>query len=249
MESGIVLENSLVAVDVYLMRILAPSVVERARPGHFLMLHAPSMQVLLPRAMAPIRFNADGSTDVYYRVVGPGTQQMAEIARSPITVTGPLGREVKPEPGDLAVIGRGVGITPLLPLAEAASRTGRGVRSYLSARVPDLLLDAGEFHALGPVACHSDSEQPGRLVTEQLERDLAAGWRPVHVVVAGSRRLARAVARLQERYGFRAEVFVEEKMACGIGFCKGCPIGRERALICVEGPALPIEEVMAEWQR
>lgn len=243
-ESGRVVSNERVALDVYRMTAQADQVVRRALPGQFLMVRGESMRVLLPRAMAPIRFNADGTTDIYYRMVGPGTQQMAEMGVGEvIEVIGPLGTPV-PASGDLAVVGRGVGITPLLPLAESAAAAGYRVRSYLSARVPELLLEVADFSRLGPVSTQVDVDQAGQLVTAALERDVAQGYRPAQVVVAGSRRLARHVGRLAAVYHFRAEVFVEEKMACGVGFCKGCVIGPNRRLICVEGPALPLQEVI-----
>lgn len=243
-ELGQVVTNDLVALDVYRMTVRAEQVVARALPGQFLMVRGPGMRVLLPRAMAPIRFNPEGTADIYYRVVGPGTREMADMGPGQaIVVIGPLGTPV-PAAGDLAVVGRGVGITPLLPLAESAVVAGYRVHSYLSARVPELLLDLEDFSRLGPVATHVDSTGPGELVTAALEREVHDGYRPAQIVVAGSRRLARRVAHLAGVHGFRAQVFVEEKMACGVGFCKGCVIGPHRRLICVEGPALPIEEVM-----
>ena len=77
------------------------------------------------------------------------------------------------------------------------------------------------------------------------------------VYVCGSRRLTRDVARLQREYGFEGWVLMEERMACGIGACKGCvcrvkedSAGPETEdnlvykMVCVEGPAFKVERVV-----
>lgn len=248
METGIVVQNRLVALDVYHMRVLAPNVSAHGQAGQFVMVEAWQTEPLLPRAMAPVRFGSDGILDIYYRSLGLGTRLMASApVSSTCTVIGPLGKPWVPVAGNggLALVGRGVGITPLLPIAALSAASGCSVRSYLSARIPDLVVEIPAFEAYGPVSAHNDLDLPGVLVTDQLAKDLQDNWRPACVVVSGSRRLVSHVSRLKQRYGFHAKVFVEEKMACGIGYCKGCAVGLHRTLICVEGPCLPLEDIVS----
>lgn len=65
--------------------------------------------------------------------------------------------------------------------------------------------------------------------------------------VCGSWRLTRAAEEIGASNGFPAYVFLESKMGCGIGYCKGCPTRLRRGggykLVCVEGPVFPAREV------
>ncbi|NMP21408.1 hypothetical protein [Sulfobacillus harzensis] len=246
-DEGTVLNNCRVDRDVFFLEVRAPNIAPASQPGQFVMLSGWDVHPLLPRAMAPIRFDTERAVlAIYYRVVGPGTERLSRLGPgSRLRLIGPLGTPLVPQHGPLALIGRGVGITPLLPIAEAAVQLGIPVRSYLSARTRPLLLEERRFVELGPLATHvAELDGPHTLVTEQLARDLEGGFIPAMAIVAGSGRLAQHVLMLAAQFGFRAQSFVEEKMACGVGYCKGCAIGNHGRLICLDGPALPLEEVL-----
>lgn len=245
-ESGLVQDNTLVELDVYKLLVNAPIIAKHALPGQFLMILGWNNDPLLPRAMAPIRFNKKtGMVTIIYRVVGLGTQALTRLRYGDsLTVIGPLGTPFTAFGQTIAVVGRGVGITPLLPIAESAHHQGAIVHSYLSARSPKLILNVANFNEVGPVFTHNDQTHRGQLITNLLEAHLREGFRPNTVVVAGSHRLASAVDQLRHTYGFAAWIFVEEKMACGVGYCKGCAVGPHQSLICTKGPALLSHEVL-----
>lgn len=231
------------AADVGRMGVrIDPVDAARFEPGQFYMVRTWEGEPLLPRAMAPIAVEADGLVDIVYRVVGEGTRRMWEApVGGPCHLIGPLGRPFTPPGTTVALVGRGVGITPLLPIARSVRGRGGRVLAFLSARTPDLLLDTDRFDELGDLELHTDTDAPGRLVTEGLARRIADGEPVQSVVVAGSRRLRRAVAALAAHHRLEAWEFVEEKMACGTGFCKGCAVGSRLDLLCQVGPAIPVE--------
>lgn len=246
-----VLENEPVGSDVGRMVIEAPSVTSAALPGHFVMVRCWEGEPLLPRAMAPLRYDAPlGQMEIYYRSKGPGTHAMAAAkAGTPAHVTGPLGRPVEGEfrGKSVALVGRGVGITPLLSVAERVVSTGGSVRSYLSARTRAYLFGRESFRELGPVSELVDDEHGAeRLVTDSLRHDVAADGVD-EMYVCGSRRLARLAHELGREGGVPAYVFLEEKMGCGTGFCKGCPValrdGRGYGLVCKDGPLFDTREI------
>lgn len=251
-EDGTVLENGpvLEGADVGRMLVEAPAVTRAALPGQFLMLRTWEGEPLLPRAMAPLRYDTSaGRFEIFYRVKGPGTVAMCE-ARAGVTayVIGPLGTPVLDTFAGrtVALVGRGVGITPLLPLAHHIVATGGKVRTYLSARTRSYLFGREEFATLGPLTEHADDESSGgSLVTENIRSE---GQIDI-VYVCGSRRLTQAVAALVEESGSSGFVFLESKMGCGVGYCKGCPAsasGGGYRLVCTDGPILPIHEVLLE---
>ncbi|MCY0908267.1 MAG: FAD-binding oxidoreductase [Sulfobacillus thermotolerans] len=224
------------------LEIDSPEVARAMKPGQFVMVR-PEQSSLLPRAMAPSEWDPEkGRVILYIRIVGPGTQALSALQPGDrLMVIGPLGTPVWPEEGAWALLGRGVGITPLLPMAKELGRRGHDVRIYLSARAQHLLLEADAFAEMGPVTCHVDG-QGASSVSLAFIKDLQDGYRPRRVLVCGSRRLTAQVAAWQGVYGYEASVFLEEKMACGIGWCKGCATGPEWHLLCVDGPTRPIEE-------
>ncbi len=253
-EDGVVVENGGVGPkggDIGRMVIEAPGVVEASRPGHFVMVRTWEGEPFLPRAMAPLAYDVgNGRMEIYYRVKGAGTREMARTrAGEAAHVTGPLGRPIVGDFGGrrVALVGRGVGITPLLPLAEHIVASGGEVGAYLSARTRDYVFGRERFAALGPVHARADDEGHGAgLVTEALAEDLEV--RGVDAAyVCGSWRLTRASEELGIANGFPAYVFLESKMGCGIGYCKGCPTrlrnGDGYRLVCVEGPVFPTREV------
>jgi dihydroorotate dehydrogenase electron transfer subunit len=250
-EDGVVCENTIIGVDIGRMVIEAPEVTRAARPGQFVMVRSWETEPLLPRAMAPLTYDvSSGRMEIFYKIKGPGTQAMARTHTGATAhVTGPLGQPIlkRFDGRNVALIGRGVGITPLLPLAKHIVATGGTVRSYLSARTQDYLFGFDEFEALGPVHARVDDEG-GRddLVTNAL----AKYCREHHVdaaYVCGSQRLTRATDELGADHVFPGHVFLEEKMGCGIGYCKGCPIrlrnGGGYKLVCTEGPIFSTREV------
>ena len=250
-EDGVVCENTIVGVDIGRMLVEAPQVTRAARPGQFAMVRSWETEPLLPRAMAPLTYDvSSGRMEIFYKIKGPGTQAMART-RSGATahVTGPLGRPIleRFDGRNVALIGRGVGITPLLPLAKHIVSTGGTVRSYLSARTRAYLFGFDEFEALGPVHARVDNEG-GRddLVTSALAK-YCREHRVDVAYVCGSRRLTRATDELAADHAFPGYVFLEEKMGCGIGYCKGCPVrlrhGGGYKLVCTEGPIFSTREV------
>ena len=235
-------------VDATVIRldIRAPGVTRSIRPGQFVMLR-PTESPWLPRAMAPVNWNkTQGVLSFYVRILGPGTQFFRHLTPgASVLVTGPLGQPILLDHGPWALIGRGVGATPLLPIAQVLAQQGEEVRTYLSARTRNLVIEPHAFESSGSVYLHTDATHLGGLVTDSFVAHLQAGWRPRQVLVSGSHRLRQVVWEQSHRWSFHAAVFVEEKMACGLGWCKGCAIGRHWQLLCIEGPTLSLDEVMS----
>lgn len=253
-EDGIVCENDILDSglgDIGRILIEAPEVTRAARPGQFVMVRGWETEPLLPRAMAPLSYDAaSGCMEIIYRIKGSGTEALARSRVGDVAyVTGPLGRPVLDDfdGQDIALVGRGVGITPLLPLAKHVVGTGGSVHSYISARTRAYLFGRVELADLGPVHTIVDDEDgEGHMVTDALAKYCRAN-RIDKAYVCGSQRLTRATDELGASCEFPAHVFLEEKMACGIGYCKGCPVrlrgGTGYKLVCTEGPIFPTHEV------
>ena len=248
----------------HVLRLRSPAVAARAAPGSFVHLRC-GPGLAMRRPMSVMRADpARGWFDVLFKEVGMGTRRLAR--REPgerLSVLGPIGRGFAPSPErpHRLLIGGGVGIPPVLFLAErlAASRPVVLMGSEIpfpfdlhpsALPVPGLPAGAGlaRLQALGvPSRTASRAGLPGCFAG--LVTDLARAWleaRPscagVELFACGPEPMLRAAAGLAEEFGAPSQVALEEYMACGTGGCAGCavrvrtPDGPEMKRVCVDGP-------------
>jgi dihydroorotate dehydrogenase electron transfer subunit len=205
-----------------------------------------------------------------------GTRWLAELTTDvPLRVAGPLGKGFwVPENIRCAVlVGGGIGATPFPFFAEELKRNGITAIALLGAQAPDKLpfdpvraehplkdasgqplsyWAADEFESLGvPSALALDQPAEGYFagtVIALLDAWLSAQSERTGFVLygCGPRGMMRALTQVAERYGLPCQVATEERMACGIGICFGCPIpmrdGSYR-LCCTDGPVFDAHEL------
>lgn len=196
-----------------------------------------------------------GRIRIVLRVVGQGTRLLSESRKGDRwNLLGPLGKAIPACPGRVVVlVGGGIGIAPLLFLAEQIARTNR-VSVLLGAGNRSELILRSEFSRL-PVHLELATEDGslGRkgMVTDLLARSLKSQSRSAArqiVFACGPRPMLRRVKELGARletYGFW-----EERIGCGTGICYGCAVRstRKEAYIrfCQEGPVLNLADVTFE---
>jgi len=201
-----------------------------------------------PFSLAGRRDMKDGTElEIIHRVVGRGTRWLAERrVGDGVSILGPLGNhfELPPENGHAVMVGGGVGIPPMLYLAERLA--DRSAVAFVGATSGDLLPVSieraerfagpvkarpmvGEFsrHGIPAVVTTDDgSVGYGGRVTESLAGYLDS--RPVGQAVTlytcGPEPMMKAVARLAADRGMECQVAVERAMACGMGTCQSCVI-------------------------
>lgn len=248
--------------DGFTLRIYAPDIAEVARPGEFVMIKGWSGDdPLLPRPFSFGRIGVEpGTFDLFYRIVGRGTHLMSLWKKGDrVSVLAPLGHAWPlPEPSeqrDVVLVGRGLGIAPLVCLAEEAVRRNLRVFAYLSGRNKVVMLGAPVIEDVAHYYVEVTDDKPKvARVTELLEDDLRAEkLNNPCVYTCGSNRLARHIQELERDFGLDAFISIETHMACGYGACKGCvhPMVHpddpndfvyERA--CLEGSIFPLRRVI-----
>jgi len=249
--AGTVLANQCIDKDIWQLTIQCPEIAAKCKPGNFIMLRTWNNETYLPRPMAVYKHD-EVCLEVVYRIKGLGTELlMAALPGSAIRLMGPLGSAVTHTFAGkkVALIGRGVGITPLMPVAQTAAEQGAAsITTFLSARQPSLLLGQEDFGQWGKVYIQTD-DQDTTMITEILAKLLAAGKQFDYIYLSGSKRLVKHCQALADAYSFHAFVFLESRMACGIGYCKGCAVEikseqHKYSLCCKEGPLYAVEDVV-----
>ncbi len=260
-ESGELLRTEKFPGEQYIMRIRAPNCAAAARPGSFVHITC-NDELPMRRPMSIMRATEDW-IEILYKVVGEGLRLLASIkAGETISVLGPIGRPFAPDPErpNCLLIGGGVGIPPMVFLADSLrdDRHWNALATFGSEITFPFELQASalatpwlndEINSAMPLleswripnrlASESDFEGCFRgFVTdlaEQWLRSLDNGERAnTQVFACGPTAMLRAVAALAERYELPCQVSLEEFMACAVGGCAGCTV----EITTPDGPAM-----------
>jgi dihydroorotate dehydrogenase electron transfer subunit len=92
-------------------------------------------------------------------------------------------------------------------------------------------------------------------VTEPLKKLLAAckpetylpDFRRIMIYACGPTGMLKAVRAIARERGIPCQVSLEERMACGVGVCLGCPVKVKSGgyrMVCKDGPVFNAEEVV-----
>ncbi len=256
-----VLENVRLARDTFRIRLEAPDLARRIRPGQFLMVRlADGTDPLLgrPFALYDTVLDAHGepfALDVVYLIVGKMTRRLAGMrAGDRVEAWGPLGNGFPNLEGvaHTGLVAGGIGQTPFLAYARAllggrgyggraARRACKRVSIYYGVRSADLAAGVEDFRTAGAeVHLATDDGSLGfrGFVTQLLEQH----ERPGHLVGCGPEPMLRALAALAGRWSVPCHLSLETPMACGVGICFSCVTkvkagdGWDYRRVCVEGP-------------
>ncbi|MFW7345205.1 MULTISPECIES: dihydroorotate dehydrogenase electron transfer subunit [Pigmentiphaga] len=229
-----------------------------AKAGQFFHLLCPSTEQDSPffrRPMSTYRADpATGRVEFLYKVTGAGTRGLATLeAGDKLPMLGPLGVGFTLPEGarSIVVLGRGVGLATLAPLAELAAVAGVGVTAILSARDAASLMSQDRFAAIGATIVEVTDEAGTSSVenVERLLRELHAAGRADAFYTCGSSRLTLLMQRLGAELSVPGEVAMEQQMACGIGMCYCCVRAFREGdklvskRVCWDGPVFPLAEV------
>jgi len=234
----------------------APQIAAAARPGQFVMIRTGrGKDPLLRRPFSIHQTSANHTIQVYFKVVGRGTDILARVREGEIvSVFGPLGRGYKiVKDAPAVLVGGGLGIAPLLFLAKEISRQRKEANHedliLLGARdkseIEPLIDDFLKFGLHVQTATDDGSLGHHGFVTELLQQhDL-----PANTVVysCGPEPMMAGVHAICKNKGFACQVSVESVMACGMGACLGCTKPAKNGTythVCIHGPVYNSEELV-----
>jgi dihydroorotate dehydrogenase electron transfer subunit len=185
--------------------------------------------------------------------VGQGTRRLARRqAGETLSLLGPIGVpfQVHPERPRPLLLGGGVGIPPMVFLADALRADpawqpfvvmGSEVPFPFTARPSQFLVPGLPDGVIAAMPLLEDWGIPGRLaslqgypgVFEGYVTDLARAWlrglsdaerAEAEVFACGTHPMLEAVAQLAREFDLPCQVSLEEFMACAVGGCAGCTV-------------------------
>ena len=154
LELGTILKNEPAAKDIYEMVLQVPEIAKKSKPGQFVNLRlSHKLDPLLRRPISLHGIDPEkGTISMLYLVVGEGTSMMKDMkSGETIDVLGPLGNgwNCKFEGSHAVLIGGGIGIAPLYPLAETLTQSGKTVELIVGAKNKAYLTDVSNYEKLG----------------------------------------------------------------------------------------------------
>jgi dihydroorotate dehydrogenase electron transfer subunit len=256
---SILVEDALVlAIEEYpdqqfIIRLQAPRITTLAGAGSFVHIRCGN-ELPMRRPMSIMRVNQEaGCFDILFKIVGAGTRRLSEQAvGTRLSTMGPIGRRFTPVPNrDLALlIGGGVGIPPMLYLAESLHAAGTPPALVaMGSEVPFPFADVASEQPVAAVEIANAravpeleaQHIPSRLATTKgypgcfdgYVTELARAWLQgssdstrarVAVYACGPNVMLKATAALSAEFDLPCQVSLEEFMACAVGGCAGCTV-------------------------
>ncbi len=210
--------------------------------------------------------------DLIYRVIGKATGRMQTLQPGQrISILGPLGNAFPlPPNGTTAfLVGGGVGIPPMIYLAEKLDRLGMKAVAFIGAQSADLIpleitgpvgteptCNVHEFfrHNTPTVVATDDGSLGNKgFVTQALET-YGRESTPDGAVVfcCGPTAMMRATAEVAARLNLPCYASLEQPMACGMGTCQSCVIKYRPPgaadwvykLTCTDGPVFQTTDIL-----
>lgn len=252
---GQVMRQEKVSNNVYYLTLKVPEIARLAQPGQFIQVKCSDGYLPLlrkPFSLHEIDKEA-GTVSLLYEVKGQGTKLLTRFREQDfIDVVGPLGNGFSlPQQGRAILVGGGMGIAPLLPLAARLKALALEFITILGFNEAQRVCRLEAFQKYGQVIVTTIDGSLGEkgVVTGPLERELETAKYDM-VYACGPEGMLKGVAGIAATKGVECQVSLEAYMACGFGACLGCTCktrtltGTTYSRVCTEGPVFNSREVV-----
>lgn len=264
--NGKVLKNEHIRSLYYLLEVYCPWIASRIKPGQFIMLK-PSEQPypLLRRPFSVLKSDSLNNSNkgrkerltILYKKVGKGTQKMTEWENGQrIDLIGPLGNGFTLPPlsysSEIILVGGGIGIVSLYPLANALK--GRKLYVLIGGKTREDILCLNDFKKITSnlfVATEDGSMGFHGTVIDLFStmKGMFAQKGPYYLYSCGPMGMLKDLKRTLSSKKFIAQISLEARMGCGFGACWGCVVKTRNPnfpyqRVCKEGPVFNLKDIV-----
>ncbi len=230
--------------------IYKPLIARSAKAGQFVILRGREGGERVPVTL--VDWNKEkGTITVIIQAIGKSTSMFNSLQQGEqfLNVAGPLGTPVEIKNyGTVAVVGGGVGIAEVYPIARALKEAGNRVVAVLGARTKDLLILEPEMTALcDKTVCATDDGSYGMkgMVTDAIQA-LHNEGETIHAgFIIGPIPMMKFTSRLMDTLGMNPHASLNPIMLDGTGMCGCCRVTVEGKVkfACVDGPMFPSKTI------
>lgn len=242
-----ILEKEHIAENLTKFIIDSPLIAQKALPGQFIVLMVRENGERIPLTIVEADKKKKTIT-LIFQEVGYTTKLLGklEAGESLYSLTGPLG---KPTPiknyGKVIVLGGGVGIAELLPIAKALKQKGNHISTILGVKTKGLLILEQGLRAVSDefYITTDDGSYGKKGFTVDILKDLLTKYEILNtkyelVYCVGPIPMMRAVSELTRPFKIKTIVCLNSIMIDGTGMCGCCRVTVAGAVkfTCVDGP-------------
>ncbi|OPX86568.1 MAG: Dihydroorotate dehydrogenase B (NAD(+)), electron transfer subunit [Pelotomaculum sp. PtaB.Bin104] len=252
-----ILKKEVLAPTISLFDIEAPMVARSAQAGQFVILRTIDDGERIPLTIADFD-REKGTITCVFQEVGKTTTELAKfnVGDCLKDFVGPLGEPSHIENfGRVVVVGGGVGVAPIHPIARALKEAGNEVIGIIGARSGDLLFWEDKLRdACTELRVTTDDGSYVRqgFVTDVLKEVIEEKGDVALCVAIGPLPMMRAVCNMTKDYNLKTVVSLNSIMVDGTGMCGCCrvTVGGQTKFACVDGPEFDGHQVdFAEMAR
>lgn len=237
-----ILENRQLNPSVFLMKIDAPRISSKIKPGQFVILRIDEVGERIPLTVADFD-EKEGTISLIVQAIGKTTIKLSKCQSGSFLsdVVGPLGKATEFDDAKrVCVVGGGVGCAIAYPSAKFLFKHGCKVDIVAGFRNQELIILEDEMKKISQnIRIMTDDGSNGNkgFVTDALQ-DLLQENKYDLVITIGPVRMMQAICDMTKEREIKTIVSLNPLMIDGTGMCGGCrvTIGDGVRFACVDGP-------------
>ena len=238
-----ILEKEVLAPDIKRIKVRAPLIAQKTRPGNFIILRVNDKGERIPLTIADYEENT-GIISLVFQEIGYTTKLLGSLNKGEYIedIVGPLGQHIDVEGYDKVVLlGGGSGTALLYPKVKAFYEAGSEVIAITGARTKNLIFLEDELKEASDrlyVATDDGSYGHHGFVTDILD-DILEEEKVDLVMAIGPVPMMKAIVDMTEKEDIKTIVSLNSLMVDGTGMCGACrvTVGGETKFTCIDGPA------------
>lgn len=242
-ENNEIIDKKDLAPSIKLMKIYAPLIAKKAKPGNFIILRIYENGERFPLTIVDNDKN-NGIITIIFQEVGKSTKLLGNmnIGQKILDIIGPLGNPTRIEKyGNVCCIGGGVGVAEIYPVAKALKEIGNKIITIIGARNSSLLILENELKNISDefYVCTDDGSKGFHGFVSDMLKKLLNEKKKIDIVYAvGPAIMMKAISEITKPYGIKTIVSLNSIMVDGTGMCGACriEINGETKFTCVHGP-------------
>ncbi|MDD5668581.1 MAG: sulfide/dihydroorotate dehydrogenase-like FAD/NAD-binding protein [Candidatus Omnitrophica bacterium] len=245
-----ILDKYPLAPHVYYMLLEAPLIAAKAQAGQFVIVRAAEEGERIPLTIADYD-RTRGTVVLVFQETGKTTRLLASLHQGGtiLDLLGPQGNPTEIERfGNTVVIGGGIGVAPIFPLARALREKGNTVTAIVGFRSREYVFWEEKMAQVSNrlvMTTNDGSYGTKGFVTDALKGLLDSGETIDRVFAIGPALMMKAVAEATKEKNIKTIVSLNSLMVCGMGMCGACRVTVEGVtrFTCMDGPDFDAHQV------
>jgi len=235
---------------VHLIWLESAQIASPAQPGQFVMVRCgEGLEYQLRRPLSIHQLDGKRLA-LLFNVVGKGTHWLAQCQDGDeIDLLGALGNGYSINPGshNLLLVAGGIGIAPLVFLAQQALNRGCSVTLLLGAPTASQLYPQYLLPSEVKLVTATEDGTGGRkgMITDLLP-DFIGGADQIFACGPGSMYQTMTAQKQKLLQAKPVQISLEVRMGCGLGICYGCTVKTKSGLkqVCKDGPIFDLDNIL-----